>query len=597
MDTYRPPLEDYAFLAAHMAPFGRVTTLPRFAHVDDDVVTQLLADVGRFAERAVAPTNQPADREGVRLTADGVTVPALLRPLYREYVRAGWGAVEHTVEAGGAGYPTGVGVAVKEILGSANLAFQGCLTLTSGAARLLAAHGSAWQRQHFLPKLVTGEWAGTMALTEPEAGSDLGAASVRAEPDGNGGYRIFGQKIFITYGDHDLAENIVHLVLARLPDAPTGTRGLSLLAVPKFLVDDGGSLGERNDVSVVSVEHKLGIHASPTCTLVFGDQGDGAYGQLVGAPHAGMRAMFTMMNDARLGVAVQGVAIAERAAQAAWSYALERRQGKHPTTKTSPVPIILHADVRRMLMTMRALVSGARNLCWATAQALDLGEHPAESNAARARGLVAFLTPIAKAWCTDAALEVTSLAIQVHGGMGYIEETGVAQHARDARILPIYEGTNGIQALDLVLRKLVADSGAAATHLLDQMRRTASDLPSQLDNASEHLLLAVAALEKATRSLLDRGDDVESLSAAATPYLQMWGTTLAGWLLCQAGASAARLIGQDSATGFSRTSLEGHVAAAGFFATARLPHVCALLPAVEAGADGLHLPLAAVARV
>ena len=469
MDGYRAPLDDIRFTLDHVVPLATLASLPPFAHADRETLAALLDEAGRFAEEVVAPTNRAGDQEGARIVDGGVVTPESFRAAYTRYVTSGWGAMQHPESHGGGGFPLLAATAVKELVTSANMAFSLNPLLTTGAVHLLTHHGSPEQQARYLPRMVTGEWAGTMNLTEPQAGSDVGAVTARAEPAGDGTYRITGQKIYITYGDHDLSEQIVHLVLARLPDAPPGTKGISLFIVPRLLLDDQGEPAGPNDVQVVSIEHKLGIHASPTCVMAFGERGDGAVGELVGAPHDGMRQMFTMMNDARLGVGLQGLAVAERAAQQAEAFARDRLQGR---AAGAPIgvqsPIVEHPDVRRMLLETRATIDAMRALCYENARALDLAEHGADDDARRhGQQLADLLTPLSKSWCTDLGVELTSTALQVHGGMGYVEETGVAQHLRDARIAPIYEGTNGIQAIDLVARKLPVDGGGVVRRLLE----------------------------------------------------------------------------------------------------------------------------------
>ena len=590
MDTYRAPLRDVRFVLEHVTPLSQLTALDDFAHADPELVTGLLEEAGRFAAEAVAPTNRVGDAEGARLVDGGVQTPEAFRSVYRQYVEAGWGAVQHPSEFGGGAFPLTVATAVKEFLTSANMAFSLAPLLTTGAVYLMQHHCSQQQLDTYVPKLVSGEWAGTMNLTEPQAGSDVGAVTTRAVPQDDGTYRITGQKIYITYGEHDLTDNIIHLVLARLPDAPPGTKGISLFIVPKYLVDDDGSPGERNDVHAVSVEHKLGIHASPTCVMSFGEHSDGAVGELVGEPNQGMRQMFTMMNDARLGVGLQGVAIAERAYQQALDYAKERRQGRGPNAEPGEqTPIIQHADVRRMLLTQRAYIEAMRALCYANAHALDLASH-ADDPAVRdhQQKLADLLTPMSKAWSTDLGVELTSLALQVHGGMGYIEETGVAQHFRDARIAPIYEGTNGIQALDLVGRKLPYDGGAFVTGYLSQLRDVATSLPEQLETISRGLSAALDELEKATGWLFEHRESFNDVFAAATPYLRAFATVVGGTLLAKGAAAAQRALDSGDHGGFEPDFLAGKVAVARFYAEQLLPSVHGQLAAVTAGAHDLY---------
>jgi len=586
MDGYRAPIDDVRFTLDHLVPLATLSSLPTFAHADTDTLAALLEEAGRFAEEVVAPTNRDGDREGARIVDGGVVTPPSFHTAYERYVASGWGAMQHPEEHGGGGFPLLAATAVKELITSANMAFSLNPLLTTGAVHLLTHHGSEEQQARYLPRMVTGEWAGTMNLTEPQAGSDVGAVTTRAEPAGDGTYLITGQKIYITYGDHDLSEQIVHLVLARLPDAPPGTKGISLFIVPKFLIGADGSLGARNDVQVVSLEHKLGIHASPTCVMAFGEGGDGAVGELVGEPHDGMRQMFTMMNDARLGVGVQGVAVAERAYQRALAYALERRQGRAPGAAPGEAsPIVEHPDVRRMLLVQRSGVLAARALCLATAHALDLAaHHPEEGERERQRALADLLTPLAKSWSTDLGVELTSLALQVHGGMGYVEETGVAQHVRDARIAPIYEGTNGIQAMDLVGRKLGQDGGEAAHAVIADMTVTLGELRHVFEGKPvERFAAAIEAVRDATLWLLDRKSDpaaADDVLAGADAYLKLMGDVIGGWMLAKGAVEAVRRL---KACEGDPAWLEGKLALYEVYAANVLGHASSRLAAIGQG--------------
>jgi 3-(methylthio)propanoyl-CoA dehydrogenase len=590
MTTYSAPLRDIRFVLEHVTPLAEVTALDRYAHADPELVVGLLEEAGRFSSEAVAATNRDGDLEGARLDGDEVVLPASFKKVYDQYVAAGWGTLQHPPEFGGGGFPLLVANAVKETLTSANMAFSLGPLLTTGAVYLLAHHASEEQQQTYLPKMVTGEWAGTMNLTEPQAGSDVGAVTTKAIPQDDGTYRITGQKIYITYGEHQLTENIIHLVLARLPDAPPGTKGISLFIVPKFLVDEDGSLGARNDVTCVSLEHKLGIHASPTCVMAYGEQGEGAVGYLVGEPHTGMRGMFTMMNDARLGVGIQGLAIAERAYQQALAYAQERRQGRGPTSEPGEQsPIIEHADVRRMLLTMKAYNEAMRALCYANAHAIDLA-HASDDPVVREQQqkLADLLTPLSKAWSTDLGVEMTSLAVQVHGGMGYVEETGVAQHFRDARIAPIYEGTNGIQALDLVGRKLPYDGGAFVKGFLADQREVVSSLPDELAALAGPLGDALDVLERTTDWIFAHRESPNDVFAGATPYLRIFGTVVGGLYLARGAAAAQRLLDAGDTGTFDADYLQTRITVARFYAEQLLPQVHGLVGAVTAGADDLY---------
>jgi alkylation response protein AidB-like acyl-CoA dehydrogenase len=586
MSDYTAPTRDIRFVLEHVTPLSELSALEEYAHADPELVYGLLEEAGRFASQAIAPTNRDGDDEGARVEGGEVRLPASFERVYAQYVEAGWGALQHPTEFGGGGFPLTVANAVKETITSANLAFSLGPLLTTGAVYLLEHHGSDEQKHTYVPKMVTGEWSGTMNLTEPQAGSDVGAVTTKAVPAGDGTYRITGQKIFITYGEHQLTDNIVHLVLARLPDAPAGTKGISLFLVPKYLVDDDGSLGERNDVKVVSLEHKLGIHASPTCVMAYGEDGDGAVGYLVDAPNSGMRAMFTMMNDARLGVGIQGLAIAERAYQQALAYAVERRQGRGPTSAPGEQsPIIEHADVRRMLLTQKAYIEAMRVLCSANAHAIDLAHASPDAAVREQQQKVAdLLTPLSKAWCTDLGVELTSLAVQVHGGMGYIEETGVAQHYRDARIAPIYEGTNGIQALDLVGRKLPYDGGAFVKAYLADLATVVDELPESLGGVATNVAAGFQLLEELTSWLLAHREEPNDVFAGATPYLRVFATVVAGALLAKGAAAAQRLLEDGDDDGF----VAAKVVTARFYAEQLLPQVHGLAGAVTAGAEDLY---------
>ena len=493
-----------------------------------ELVETILTEAARFAAEQIAPLNAVADRNGPRLQDGIVTTSPGWQALYTDWRTSGWNALSAPETWGGQQLPGVVQAACREIWNAASMSFGIGPTLTEGAIEALIHHAPAPLQQTYLPRLVSGEWMGTMNLTEPQSGSDLSGIRTRAEPAGDGTYRIFGQKIFITYGEHDLAENIVHLVLARLPGAPEGTRGISLFLVPKFLVNPDGSLGERNDVVCVGLEHKLGLHGSPTCTMQFGERG-GATGYLVGEENRGLNCMFTMMNNTRLAVGIQGVGIAERAYQQARAFAGERRQGRADPASRESSPILAHPDVQRMLLTMKALTAAARGICYKTAAAIDRSEHASgEADRRRALATASLLTPIAKAFSTDSGVDVASLGIQVHGGMGYIEETGAAQHYRDARIAPIYEGTNGIQAIDLVTRKIGQENGAVVEVLFGEMEAALASAPSAQDAAP--LAEAIAALRTATLHLtgcLADGHRDDAL-ASATPYLRLFALTLGG---------------------------------------------------------------------
>ena len=547
--TYQAPIADIAFALRHVAGLDGLQREGLYPEATPDAVLAVLEEAGRFASERIAPLNRDGDRIGARLEHQSVTTAPGWREAYRDWSAAGWNGLAAPTDFGGQGLPLLLNAACLEMWNSASMAFGIGPVLTMGAVEALSAHGSPALRATYLGKLVSGEWMGTMNLTEPQAGSDLGALRTRAERREDGSYRIFGQKIFITYGDHDLAPNIVHLVLARLPDAPAGTRGISLFLVPKYLPDGAGEPDRRNDVACSGLEHKLGIHGSPTCTMVFGEQ-DGAVGYLVGEEHKGLACMFTMMNNARLAVGLQGVAIAERACQQAIAYARERRQGRSAGWSEGGMsPIIDHPDVRRMLMEMRAKTVAARGLCYRLAEAIDRSHR--EKDAARRRdatNLAALLTPIAKAFSTDIGNEVASLGVQVHGGAGFIEETGAAQHFRDARIAAIYEGTNGIQAIDLVTRKLPLENGAVVAGFIADLRRALEPVASSARFAplAPLLLQPVEAMEHATafllRALKERPEDA---LAGATPYLRLCAIAAGGAVLAREALAAADIDPHD----------------------------------------------------
>ncbi len=588
MDGYRAPLDDIRFTLEYVSPLATLASRPAFAHADIDTVAGLLDEAGRFAEEVVAPTNRDGDREGARLVDGRVVMPDSFRGAYDRYVASGWGAMQHPDDLGGGGFPLLASIAVKELITSANMAFSLNPLLTTGAVHLLTHHGSEEQRVRYLPRMVTGEWAGTMNLTEPQAGSDVGAVATKAEPAGDGTYRITGQKIYITYGDHDLSEQIIHLVLARLPDAPPGTKGISLFIVPKFLVDADGGVGAPNDVQAVSLEHKLGIHASPTCVMAFGERGEGAVGELVGEPHDGMRQMFTMMNDARLGVGLQGLALAERAAQQAGAFARDRLQGRAPGAAPGTAsPIVDHPDVRRMLVETRATIDAMRALCYENARAIDLALHADGEDRRIGQQLADLLTPLAKSWCTDVGFELTSTALQVYGGMGYVEETGIAQHLRDARIAPIYEGTNGIQAIDLVMRKLPTEGGAVVLRLLDDL--AGIELPAAMEDLGVPLRAACGVARDVTLELLERRSDRgEDVLAGATAYLRLLSTVIAIGLVVRGVAAAHADATDGQLAGYPPGALEARVLRSRVLVTRILPVVHGLAPIVTAGAGDLY---------
>jgi len=586
--SYRVPLEDIDFVLNHVVDLPTVAKLNGFQHADPETVRGLLSEASRFFQEVIAPLNRIGDQQGSRLLDDGtVRTPDGFREAYTRFVEAGWGAAHIPEEWGGGGLPYTVGIVIQEMFKTANMAFSLCPLLTQSSIEALREHGSPDQQATYLEHLVTGTWTGTMCLTEPHAGSDVGALSTRAERQDDGSYRLYGQKIFITWGDHDLAENIIHLVLARTPGSPPGTKGISMFIVPKFVPDAEGRPGVRNDVKVVSLEHKLGIHASPTCVLTFGDDGEGAIGYLIGDEHAGMRYMFTMMNTARLGVGLEGLAIGERAYQKAHEFARERRQGRTPgESAVDGAFIVEHPDVRRMLMTIKAYNEAMRCLLYTTARHLDFSRYAETSEEREHNGeMLSLLTPIAKAWSTDVGVEMASVGLQVHGGMGFVEETGAAQYYRDARIAPIYEGTNGIQAIDLVTRKLPIRKGEIALGLIQEIAQTAAEAPRELAELAAPVSEAAAALRQATRGLLDSlGRDPNDALAGATPYLRMFGTVLGGWFHLRSAIAATALLAKGER---GEAFLQSRVGLARFYCRQILPSASVLLDAVLAPIDDL----------
>ena len=565
--TYTPPVQEQRFLLRHIVKLDEIAGHNAFAEATPDLVDAIVEGAGAFAAGEFAPLNRVGDQVGAKWSPDGVTMPAGFKEAYSAYVEGGWGTLAGPVEYGGQGLPLTLASVVMEDLGSANMGFSLIMMLTPGAVEALKHHGSEELQRTWLPKLVTGEWNGTMNLTEPQAGSDVGALKTRAVRQEDGTYRIKGQKIFITFGDHDLTDNIVHLVLARTPDAPAGTKGISLFLVPKFRPGPDGAPAEFNDVRCVSIEHKLGIHASPTCVMSYGDE-NGCTGWLIGGENGGMRAMFTMMNNARLNVGLQGVSIAERATQAAVTYAGVRVQSARAGwASREPVPIIQHPDVRRMLLRMKALTQAARALAYYAAGLTDratLGD-------AAAKARVDLLTPLVKAYGTDVGVEVASLGVQVHGGMGFVEETGAAQHYRDARIAPIYEGTNGIQAADLVGRKLGLEGGAVLAQLLAEIRADGG--------GSRELLELADACEAAAAQL--SAASAEDRLAASYPFLTMLSVAVCGWLLLRQLEAAES---SDADPAF----LEMKKAAVRFYLQQIVPEASGLAAAAKAPADLLY---------
>jgi alkylation response protein AidB-like acyl-CoA dehydrogenase len=557
--SFKAPVRDILYALTDIVGVGALEGAGPFADFDHETLAAVLEAAGALASEVLAPLDHPGDQEGARYANGRVTAPAGFAAAYKAFSDGGWGGLAADPAFGGQGLPKAVELAVYEMTHAANIAFGLCPMLTSGAIEALHAHGDERQKRLYLPRMISGEWTGAMNLTEPQAGSDLSALTTRAEPDSQGGYRLNGQKIFITWGDHDLTDNIVHLVLARLPDAPEGSRGISLFLAPKRLVGEDGGLGEPNALRCASIEHKLGIHASPTCVMLY----EGAQAELVGEPNRGLAQMFTMMNAARLNVGMEGVGVAERAYQRALNFALERRQGRSEWSADRNALIFDHPDVRRMLADMRARVEAARAICLMTAVSADLTRAAPDAAAREAARLrEELLTPIAKAWSSDIGVEVASLALQVHGGMGFIEETGAAQSYRDARIAPIYEGTNGIQAIDLVSRKLAMAEGAGFEALVTDMGVCAQTLTDHQDgrltSLGVRLEAAVDALAAAASWLSERRNSPHGL-AGATPFLKLMGDVTGGWLLAKGAlACAERATTDDYAR--ARIGIAGHYA-------------------------------------
>ncbi|MFU1517615.1 acyl-CoA dehydrogenase [Vreelandella alkaliphila] len=585
MNYYAAPVRDLRFVLEELLAH-RSLALPGFEEATPDLVEAVLEEAAKLAGDVWGPLNSVGDRQGAKRHTDGsVTTSEGFAAAYQAYVEGGWNGIGVSEALGGQNLPEVVASAVQEMLHGANMALGLCPMLTAGAIEALAHHGSETLKTTYLPKLVEGTWTGTMNLTEPQAGSDLSKVRTKAIPEGDH-YRISGQKIYITWGEHDAAENIIHLVLARKPDAPEGNKGISLFLVPKFLVNADGSLGERNDVTCASIEHKLGIHGSPTCTLSFGEN-DGAIGYLVGEEGRGLNHMFTMMNEARHKVGIQGIGVAERACQHAFAYALDRTQGRAPKSRGgNECSISDHLDVRRMLLSMRARTDALRALALYCAGQLDLARH-SESDSERqtAQACADVLIPIVKSFSTDQAVDIASMGIQVHGGMGYVEETGAAQLLRDARIAPIYEGTNGIQALDLAGRKLQRDGGAALSALIDEVQKTAETLRSEPSLAGMGSALAVGAydLRAAMQLVLEQGSDPETgpdaVQAYATPLLNLAGHVLCAWQMGNAALHATRALQKGSDEPFYRVKLSS----ANFVITQWLPAGRAQRAVIEAG--------------
>ena len=583
---YRAPLRELRFVIEELLEAAQLAECPDFAEYSNELSASVLEEAARLAQDVLDPLNQPGDKEGARWTENGVVSAPGFREAYQQFVAGGWPQLGAPAEFGGQNVPHTLVTAVQELWASSNLAFKLCPMLTHGAVHALELSGSEAQKRQFLPKMISGEWTGTMVLTEPHAGSDLAQVRTRAVPEGQR-YRLFGQKIFITWGDHDMTSNTIHMVLARIEGAPPGVKGISLFIVPKVLLNEDGSLGARNEVRCVSIEHKLGIHASPTCVLAFGDR-EGAVGYLVGEANRGLEYMFIMMNSARLSVGLEGYSMGERAFQRAVEWARTRVQGRPPVpAPTGPAPIINHPDVKRMLLTMKSCTEASRALALYAAFQLDIAAHSPDGNrrsAAQAR--VDLLIPIVKGWSTEIGNEMVALGVQVHGGMGFIEETGAAQYVRDARITTIYEGTTGIQANDLIGRKLGRDRGAAMLSLLSEMSRDLEAVKS--DDASvtatrNATLEALGVLNTATASLLEMiGSRPDLAMAVSVPYLKLSGYVVGGWLMTRSAAIAAQKKGSAD-----RDFYQAKIRTALFFAEQVLPQALALSRVVTKGASSV----------
>ncbi|WP_433693964.1 acyl-CoA dehydrogenase [Herbaspirillum seropedicae] len=581
--SYTAPVKDMLFVMNELAGLAAVNALPGCEDATPETAEAILEENAKFCSEVVAPLNHSADKEPSSWADGKVTTSPGFKEAFRQFGEAGWQGVQHPVEFGGQGLPKLLATPCIEMLNSANLSFALCPLLTDGTIEALMTAGTQQQKETFIANFISGKWTGTMNLTEPQAGSDLALVRTRAVPEGDGTYRLFGTKIFITYGEHDMAENIVHLVLARTPNAPEGVKGISLFIVPKFLINADGSLGARNDVHCVSIEHKLGIKASPTAVLQFGDHG-GAIGTLVGEENRGLEYMFIMMNAARFAVGIQGLSVSERAYQKAVAYARDRIQSRDLAGSTGPVAIIHQPDVRRMLMSMRAQIEAARALSYVAAATSDAA-HFSDDEATRKsnQAFYEYLVPIVKGWITEMSIDVTSTGVQVHGGMGFIEETGAAQYYRDARILPIYEGTTAIQANDLVGRKTARDGGAVAKGILAQLRKTVSELQgdAQLQPIAARLGEAADALEQVVDYVVANvKSDIKAVFAGSVPYLKMAGVVLGGWQMARAAAvSAAKLKAGEGDGKF----YEAKLATARFYADQILPQALAYRTAIVDG--------------
>ena len=587
MSDYLAPARDINFVLNEIAELENISKLPGLEDSSTELVEAVIEEAGKLANGVLSPLNKAGDENGSRVENKKVVPPEGFKDIYEAFKEGGWPALPFAEKLGGQGLPELVATAVNEIWQASNMAFALCPMLTEGAAVAINAHASEELKNTYLPKMVSGEWTGTMNLTEPQAGSDLAAVKTRATPEGDH-YLLSGQKIYITWGDQDFTDNIIHLVLARLPDAPEGIKGISLFIVPKFLLNEDGSIGDRNDVYPVSVEHKLGIHASPTCVMSYGDNG-GAVGYLVGEENNGIACMFTMMNHARLAVGVQGLSISERAYQQALYYAKERIQGQS-LNQPGRVTIIHHADVRRMLMLMKSGIEAMRALCYVSAASLDYLHH-ADSEELRAQHSARFalLTPVTKAWCTELGQELSSLGVQIHGGMGYVEETGAAQHFRDARITTIYEGTTGIQAMDLVGRKIIRDSGKSMNDLLTEMREIEKALAEcqqkELGAFHQQLGKGIGNLKQATEWLLENyQSDANAPGSVAVNFMMLMGTVCGGWLMAKAALAASSKIAEEAG---ENDFYQAKLVTTRFYGEHYLPRSETYLAAVMAGSESI----------
>jgi len=589
MTEYQPPLEDIRFSLNALADMDDISALPGYEDATPDLIDAILEEAGKLGREVLAPLNQSGDQQGSKLENGVVRTPDGFKQAYQLFTESGWGSIQFDPEFGGQGLPWTLATAVSEIWHSANMSFALCPLLTQGAVEVISAYASDDLKNKYLPHMISGRWNGTMNLTEPQAGSDLSRVKTKARPEGDH-YRIHGQKIFITYGDHDMTDNIVHMVLARTPDAPEGIKGISLFLVPKFILDDNGEPGPRNDLKCVSLEHKLGINASPTAVMSYGDN-DGAVGYLIGEENKGIQYMFTMMNNARLAVGLEGVGIGERAYQLALNYAKERIQSREAGSDSKDAaPIIRHPDIKRMLLVMKSETEAARGLAYFVASRLDMAKrHPDPEKRQQAQAFADLLTPIVKAWSTDNGIEISSLGVQIHGGMGYIEETGAAQHYRDARIASIYEGTNGIQANDLIGRKVGREQGHTMKQFIALCRDLSADLKAS-DNAGLKALHApfddaLSKLETTTSWVVDKvSTDEPAVLAGAVPYLKLCGLIAGAWVLGR-GAVKAQAMLDDGAE--NTAFLKGRILSARFFSDHMLQQAESLGQTIRKGADSI----------